>query len=217
MTPRPTGFAPIVVAWVAALACAYLADALATPQAQAWAEWTFAIYPVRYDPVSGYAYSGLSMALLPLISHAFLHGGLVHIALNAACLVQAGVPLARRFGEGAGGGWRFSLLFILSVVAGAVAYILLNPGSDIPAVGASGGVSGVFAAFFLSVRPNWRESLRVPLVHWGLIIFFVVNVGLASLGQFIGTPIAWEAHLGGFLAGLILQPVLAPRTPHAMI
>jgi membrane associated rhomboid family serine protease len=108
---------------------------------------------------------------------------------------------------------RLWALFFLSAVGGALCYIWINPGSPNPAVGASGAVSGMFAAYLwaaLQVGPATAAMRRaIMLTGAG---FLVVNVGLAAAARIAGVfPIAWEAHLGGFVAGLILYPVLARR------
>jgi membrane associated rhomboid family serine protease len=106
------------------------------------------------------------------------------------------------------GGGRFALLYLLSILGGAAAYIMINPNSAGPAVGASGAVCGVYAAFFLAVRPSPRAALADARVRNAMLWFVGINVVLMAL---LPLPIAWEAHLGGFIAGAGAFLLLAPR------
>jgi membrane associated rhomboid family serine protease len=150
---------------------------------------------------------------LALLGHMFLHGHIVHLAFNAMFLLQIGEPLAFRLSEARGergGALRFFGLFVLTGLAGGVLYFLLEPHSPQPMIGASGGASGLFGAYLVAARPTWRESLADPLVRRSAFWFLLVNVGLAAFARVAGVlPIAWEAHLGGFLAGLVLYPLIA--------
>jgi membrane associated rhomboid family serine protease len=151
-------------------------------------------------------------AALPLLGHAFLHGGFIHLFFNAMIILQTGELVAERYGRTAAGVQRFLLLFAVSAVAGALTYIAFNPQSDVPAVGASGAACGLFAAYLLSLRRTTGEALRDGRVLQMAFVFLLVNVGLAAAARMIGVlPIAWEAHLGGFVAGALLHPLLAPR------
>jgi membrane associated rhomboid family serine protease len=151
-------------------------------------------------------------AALPLIGHAFLHGGFIHLFFNAMIILQTGELVAERYGRDLAGAGRFMALFALSAIGGALAYIAINPQSDIPAVGASGAACGLFAAYLLSLRRTTREAIADGGVQRMAFYFLLVNVGLAAVARMTGVlPIAWEAHLGGFLVGAVLHPLLAPR------
>jgi membrane associated rhomboid family serine protease len=104
---------------------------------------------------------------------------------------------------------RFLILFFVSALGGAAAYILINPASETGAVGASGAICGLFGAFFLAVRPTPRAAFADPQVRNAMVSFLAINVVLMAL---LPLPIAWEAHLGGFIAGALAYLVLAPRT-----
>src|SRR5262249_53169597 len=129
-------------------------------------------------------------------------GGIVHIVMNMFAYAQAAPFLASRMG-----GARFLLLFFVSAIGGALAYILINLHSDQPAVGASGAICGVFGAYFLAVRPTPREAFADPQVRNAMLSFLGINVVLMAL---LRLPIAWECHLGGFVAGAAAYLVLAP-------
>ncbi len=201
---------PLVLGLIlAALLIAHVTRVAAPAAAQNWAFFTFSVIPQRYERGAQDAFDGLLDAWLPLVGHAFLHGSWVHLGLNSLFLLQGGVPVARGLGAGAAGGLRFAALFAGTAIAGGLLYIALNAGSANPAVGASGAVCGVFGAYFIGARGHWRDSLADRQVRAGIAVFLAVNVGLAALARVAGVfPIAWEAHLGGFLAGLVLYPLL---------
>ena len=171
----------------------------------------FAIIPERYDPGAD-AYRGPLAAAAPLVMHVFLHGGWLHLAMNLLVFFQAADLVADRLEEREPGGLRFLALFFGSAIGAAAAYIWLNPHSGMPAVGASGAICGLFAAYLLAVRRDWRTAIADPEVRRSAFWFLLINVGLAAAARVSGVlPIAWEAHLGGFVAGAFLYPLLAPK------
>lgn len=150
------------------------------------------------------------------LSHAFLHGDWTHFLTNAVWLLAFGTPVARRIGSG-----RFLVFCVFGAAAGALLFDLLNPALLQPMIGASGVVSalmGAAARFALSggaqrwggpvyvPRLTLRESLSDRTVLFFIVIFFVTNVAMGSGAAFLlgdGGAIAWEAHVGGFLFGLL--------------
>ncbi|OWV33868.1 hypothetical protein B5C34_10605 [Pacificimonas flava] len=146
-------------------------------------------------------------AILTPLSMTFVHGGFGHLALNMVFLVFVG-----RFVEPLLGTARFLTLYFVSAVAGAMLETALAPESVVPHVGASGAISGVFAAhamIFGRRRGNQTErnrALQLAAVWIGLqlLIGFVFNSGADGTGG-----IAIWAHVGGFVAGLILALPLA--------
>jgi len=147
-------------------------------------------------------------APLTAVTSMFLHGGLLHVAGNMLFLWVFGDNI-----EDALGHLRYVVFYLACGVAAAMSHALLNPGSTVPMLGASGAVSGVLGAymvlyprarvwtfFFLLI---WWQVLPVPAVYViGLWIAIQVLNGLTS-GQ-SGGGIAWFAHVGGFAAGLLL-------------
>jgi len=150
----------------------------------------------------------------------FMHGGLFHIAGNMLYLWIFGDNVEDTLGHG-----RFLLFYLLSGVAAALAQIVVNPDSRIPMVGASGAVSGVLGAylllfpyarvlvllifgfFFRIVR--WPAS--IVLGFWIVVQFLngLITVSVAAGAAAGGT--AWFAHIGGFLAGIVLLFLMRPR------
>jgi membrane associated rhomboid family serine protease len=150
----------------------------------------------------------------------FMHGGLFHIAGNMLYLWIFGDNVEDTLGHG-----RFLLFYLLSGVAAALAQIVMNPDSRVPMVGASGAVSGVLGAYLLLfpyarvlvllifgffVRiVRWPAS--IVLGFWIVVQFLngLVTVSVAAGGAAGGT--AWFAHIGGFLAGIVLLFLMRPR------
>jgi len=154
-------------------------------------------------------------ALVTLLTSTFLHAGWLHLLSNLLYLTVFGLPVEHRVGSA-----RFSLLYVVSAVVGSLSYLVAQPTSQTPAVGASGAIAGVIAAHLVlypgatlgSVAPvlflSVVESTPTLLL---LLLWFAIQVfsSLASLTT--STGIAWWAHVGGFAAGLVLAPVLRKR------
>jgi membrane associated rhomboid family serine protease len=172
-------------------------------------------------PLRIWADFGQSQLVAPftsLVASQFLHGGPLHLVMNLAMLLQAG-PIAE-FGlnRNKDEAVRFMIFFLLCGIAGGLTFCLINPNSMTLAIGASGAISGVFAGFLwaaIGLAKPGQAMLR-PVLTSGAV-FLLINVGLAWIGRATNfLPIAWECHLGGFVAGLILYPFFArlgrPRT-----
>lgn len=127
--------------------------------------------------------------LLMFITYGFLHSGLWHMALNMVTLVSLGRVLIQQMGQR-----RFMLLYLLSMTGGALAFAMFGPVTN-PMVGASGALFGLAGALLVDLYWESRQwqVLLVPLA--GLIALNVVMY-FAMDGL-----LAWQTHLGGFLAG----------------
>jgi membrane associated rhomboid family serine protease len=146
---------------------------------------------------------------VPFVSYIFLHGGLAHVAMNSVWLLAFGAIVARRLGTA-----RFLLFFLVCGILAAVAHLALNWGSDDPVVGASGAIAGLMAAGIRMIDASFGRREDTPLapiasrqVVTFTLVWTVVNVvaGLTGLGAGPGVQlIAWQAHLGGYFAGLLL-------------
>jgi len=128
------------------------------------------------------------------VSHAFLHGGLGHMVMNLAILLGLGKFVGERYGAGA-----ILPVFLVSAVAGGAAFGLLASGTY-PMVGASGAVFGFLGVWTVW---DWRRH-RAAGAPARPVVMRVAGLVLINLLLFIGLQgmLAWEAHLGGFLAGL---------------
>lgn len=192
----------------------------------------FAFWPLRYDAqmfASGLAPGGLPADIWSFVTYAFLHGGTAHIVFNLLWMAIFGSAVARRFGV-----VRFLVLSALCAVGGAFAHLMANFGDAAPMIGASAAVSGYMAAALRfvfesggplgAIRRSDAEAYRVPAVslkqslqNRKVVAFTAIWFGLnlvfglsgAAFGGGGGT-IAWQAHIGGFVVGLILFPLLDP-------
>ena len=201
------GAPSVVYALCALLLAAYVGFVLSPDAVKDFVYFHFALIPARFDPASQWRFSSWEEALGPLFGHVFLHGGWLHLGMNALVLLQGGPLVAQRLGA-----WRFLVVFFISALGGAVLFLLVNPGSEEPAVGASGAICGIFAAYFLAIRPTVGLALRDRRVQQGIFWFLAINVALAAAARYSGVlPIAWEAHLGGFIGGALAFVLLAPR------
>ena len=155
---------------------------------------------------------------LTLFTSMFLHGGLFHIAGNMLYLWIFGDNVGDSLGH-----LRFLILYFLSGAGAAAAQIVMNPESRVPMVGASGAISGVLGAY-LFLFPYARV---LTLITFGFFIRFVHIPAVIVLGFWIVVQlisgvisvgragdeggVAWFAHIGGFVAGVVLLFLLRPR------
>jgi rhomboid family protein len=153
----------------------------------------FGFAPVRYAQFDW-------IALVDPVTYQFIHAGLTHIAVNMLGLVAFGAGVEPRLGR-----WRFLAFYLLCGIAGAFTELAVDPGQREVMIGASAAISGLFGAILrLAV---FRRSMWMLVVLW-----FVLNAvtGIAGVGSG-GEPVAWVAHVGGFVAGLLLYPVFVRR------
>lgn len=206
--------APGVVLWlIAVLVGAHALRVLVFSHEEADALFvTYGFVPARYSSafLAAHLYDpGTAFErALPFVTYIFLHGSFVHVLINSVWLLAFGPIVARRFGAVV-----FIAFFLVCGVAGAVAHLLCNWGSMAPVIGASAAVSGLMAAGFrmLPLAPQQgRQDLApilAPRVLVWTVLWVAVNVvaGLTGLGTGGGVQlIAWQAHIGGYAAGLFL-------------
>lgn len=155
---------------------------------------------------------------LTLVTYAFLHGDYMHLAFNVMWFMIFGTAVARRVGT-----LRFLGLMLVTVLGAAVTHLAFYWGSPAPVVGASGAVSGLMGAAFRFILPNPNPGTSWPppalplfsrpvvtiTVMWSILNIALGVIGLTPDG--IGYPIAWEAHMGGYLTGLLLFPLFDRR------
>ena len=189
----------------------------------------YAFIPARYGDEFSSQFSAYGVPEVAkyysLVTHAFLHGNWVHLLNNGFWLLAFGSIVAWRLGN-----LNFIVFTLLCTAAGAGVQYITGTGDFAILVGASGAISGHMAAAarfaFSGGRLNrmgykmpadtWRELLENRSALSFIVMFFVVNLVLAFTGAAqIGdtASIAWQAHLGGFLAGLALFPVFDPIEP----
>ncbi|MEQ8267935.1 MAG: rhomboid family intramembrane serine protease [Parvibaculum sp.] len=231
-----------VMALLIPIVAVFLAMGAVSFEAQERIILLFALFPSRYLPEAGLFSQGLpggvAAEFWTPITYTFLHGGWEHVIVNSVWLLAFGSPIARRFGA-----LRFFLFYFLCGAAGAFLHVLLYPGSSVPVVGASAAISGLMggAARFVflaggplgalggrangmsSQAPRRKASIAAALSDRRTLIFVGVWIGLNFL--FGATPlsgvlgvtvqVAWEAHLGGFIVGLLVFGFFDPprRSP----
>jgi membrane associated rhomboid family serine protease len=197
----------------------------------------FAFIPARYDTallLEGALPGGVGAQVWTFVSYALIHADIAHLGMNSLWFVPFGSALARRFGT-----LRFVLFFAATAAAGAGVHLIAHLGEVFPVIGASAAVSGMMAASMrFAFQPHgpialWQQkderayhvpalpllsALRDPRIFAFLVVWFGLNLlfGLGSLPIVgAGQSVAWEAHIGGFLAGLLLFSLFDP-TPTEM-
>jgi membrane associated rhomboid family serine protease len=200
-----------------------------------WENWTidvFGFIPRRYDStlLAIDLPGGAGARVWTFVSYSLLHANLSHIGFNVLWLLPFGSALARRFGA-----VRFFLFMAATAAAGALAHLLTHEHAVAPMIGASASVSGTMAAAirfafvqgsFLSFSRgdadaaakvpalSLMHALRNPRVLAFLGVWFGVNiifgVGSIAIGSDDGASVAWQAHIGGFFAGLVLFSLFDP-------
>jgi membrane associated rhomboid family serine protease len=151
-------------------------------------------------------------AVVTLLTSTFLHAGWLHVLSNMLYLGVFGPPVERRLGAA-----QFALLYIASGLVGNVAYLLAQPESQVPAVGASGAIAGLIAAhLFLFPGATLGSLAPVLFLHVVestptllLLLIWLATQLLSSVAALTAsTGIAWWAHVGGFASGLALAPLM---------
>ena len=187
----------------------------------------FAFIPARYTSEWDILPGGIGADVWTFVTYALLHGSTMHIITNGIWLLAFGSAVARRFG-----GVRFWLFSAAAAAAGAAVHFAAHPGDAIPVVGASAAIAGQMAAaarfvfepggplVFRASAGNARfqrpaQSLIATLSNRQalafIVIFFAINLAFGLGGAVnMAAPIAWEAHLGGFLFGLFAFKLFDP-------
>lgn len=150
-----------------------------------------------------------------ILTSMFLHGGWLHLGGNMLYLWIFG-----NNAEDAMGHVKYALFYLLCGVAAALTLAFMDPTSQLPMIGASGAISGVLAAYVL-LYPRTKVTVVVPLgiIFYPLAISAVWVVGLWFLMQLVSAwivdpaqpGVAWWAHVGGFVTGLLLTPLFKSR------
>jgi membrane associated rhomboid family serine protease len=219
-----------------ALAGVHLFRSILPLESDEWLVLTFGFVPSRYattilgNPLA--EFGGTGAKIWTFLTYSFLHADITHLAVNALWLLPFGSAIARRFGA-----LRFFLFLAATAIAGALAHLATHFGELALMIGASAAVSGAMAAAirfafgrgsFLSFRRGDADAaarvpaqplftaLRHPRVIAFLAVWFGINIifGLGS-NPFTAPSqsVAWQAHIGGFLAGLLLFSLFDPIPP----
>ncbi|MDO5756850.1 MAG: rhomboid family intramembrane serine protease [Rhodobacterales bacterium] len=131
--------------------------------------------------------------VLMFLTYAFLHGGMLHLAMNSVVLLSLGKHVCSHFGAR-----RTLLVLFLAAVGGAATFGLLAP-SDAPMIGASGAVFGLIGLWQgTDYSARRRSGLSVQPIIVAVLGLVAANIGLMFI---LGGGLAWQAHLGGWLVG----------------
>jgi len=157
--------------------------------------------------------------LISLLTSMFLHGGWLHLLGNMLFLWVFGRNL-----EDLIGGGRFLAFYLLSGLAAAVVQVLANPYSRVPTIGASGAIAGVMGAYLIRFPRSQIDTLAILFIFvtriaipapFYLLFWFGMQFlnGYESIGDrsYTGGGVAWFAHIGGFIAGMLLIKLFPSR------
>lgn len=176
----------------------------------------FGVVPLRFMEPELAIQAGYPHSYLPVLSYMFLHSGWLHVIMNMWALWIFGDNI-----EDVTGHVRFVLFYVLCGLVAIVVQIFIEPGFNAPVIGASGAVAGIMGAYFV-LYPHGRVLTLVPvlifplffqfpavlfLALWLLLQVFSGLMGAAGMAQ----PVAWWAHIGGFVAGMALIHVFRKK------
>jgi len=234
--PQPSPREPVLTmpgaltAYILLLAVIHL-RVLLPPDVENWTIDVFAFIPKRYDStlLAIDFPGGEGAKVWTFVTYSLLHANLTHLGFNVLWLLPFGSALARRFGA-----VRFFVFMAVTAAAGALAHLVTHEHAISPMIGASASVSGTMAAAirfafvqgsFLSFNRgdadaaarvpalSLTRALRNPRVLGFLAVWFGVNlifgIGSIAIGA-EGASVAWQAHIGGFFAGLVLFSLFDP-------
>ncbi len=180
----------------------------------------FGMVPARLNLTNPIAWLSNPFPLLTLFTSMFLHGGWFHLISNMWTLFIFGDNVEDRMGA-----WRYLMFYVFSGLVANLLQAAVFPNSRIPSVGASGAIAGVLGAYFV-LFPRSRIVTLIPifLFPWFVEISAFFYLGLWFISQLysglfaLGMPgsanmggIAWWAHIGGFLFGMLMVKVFARR------
>ena len=161
-----------------------------------------------------------SQNYLQLLTAMFVHAGLPHIAGNMLFLWVFGDNIEDRVGH-----WRYLVFYLFCGFAASALQIAVAPSTDLPSVGASGAIAGVLGAYLVLYPTSMVQVIIFPLFFLPFFLpavaligfWFVMQLfsGVQELGRATaGSGVAWWAHVGGFVAGVVLILLLRNRNPH---
>jgi membrane associated rhomboid family serine protease len=208
---NPTHRVPVVtIALIVANIAVFLYEVSLGPQLE---QFLFAFGVVPNDIVGSFALGKIRIGgLLPMFTSLFVHGGWLHLGGNMLYLWVFGDNVEDKLGHG-----RYLVFYLVCGLVASLLHVFIDPNSTVPTVGASGAISGILGAYLL-MFPRARVITVIPIFvflqfvelpallvlgFWFVMQFFN---GLISLGYETGGMggVAWWAHIGGFVAGLVL-------------
>ncbi len=152
----------------------------------------------------------------PLLTSTFLHGGWFHVLFNMLYLWIFGDNIEDKLGH-----LRFLFFYLFMGIAANLVYYVTAINSPIPLVGASGAIAGVLGAYIITFPRAKVTTLifvfififirKIPAVFF-LLFWFIIQIfnGLSNIG-ITGSSVAWWAHIGGFIIGLLIMPLISKK------
>jgi membrane associated rhomboid family serine protease len=218
----PRRLTPINVALIVANLAVFVYELSLGPRVAEFVE-RFALVPAavtRALSSNAYRDAGTLAPLMTTVTSMFIHGGLWHVAGNMLYLFIFGAAVEYRMGA-----VRYLSFYFAAGIAAALATVWIAPTSSVPVIGASGAIAGVLGAYFI-LYPRGRiltilpififiQFIEIPAVIY-LFIWFAVQLyaGLQQSGRAaVMGGVAWWAHVGGFMFGVALAPMLAIHRP----
>ncbi len=193
---------------------------LLSAETNEWLLLAMAFIPARYAGFANEIPGGEVAMYTSFFTHVLVHADVIHLSINSAWLLAFGSVLNKRMGA-----WRFLAFSVFGGVAGALAFLVANPGLAAPVIGASGAIAammgGVMRFLFPAIdqkrgyllrdspaaipRMSLMQSLTDKRIVLASIVFVGLNlmaiIGFGGMGEM--HAIAWEAHLGGYFFGLL--------------
>lgn len=178
----------------------------------------FGLVPARFTNPEWAEWMGYPHSYLPLVTNMFLHGGWGHFLGNMWTLYIFGDNVEDRMGS-----VRYLVFYLLTGIVASITHMMLYPTSTVPAIGASGAISGVMAAYMF-LFPHSRIVFLLPLLFLPYFVELpaLLYIGVWFIGQLISgvsvlaittdaSGIAFWAHIGGFAAGALTYRIFARR------
>ena len=207
---NPSGTFPFVTVSIIALNILVFLFELSMGQGLDSFLFQFGVVPIKVYYSTDIPDSNIINTYFPFLSFMFLHGGFVHLIGNMWYLWIFGDNVEDRLGR-----VKFIIFYLICGIGSAIVHVYFNSQSEVPCVGASGAIAGVLGAYMVTF-PRARVLVLIPLFivwqtielpaiivlgFWFLIQFFS---GTASISSTHGGGVAWWAHIGGFVLGIIL-------------
>lgn len=181
----------------------------------------FGLIPDQYFSLASSDGFHFLSRFLPFLTSIFLHGGLFHVLWNLWFLWIFGDNVEDRFGH-----FRFFTFYLFCGVVAGLAHVYMNPTSTVPTLGASGAIAGVMGAYII-LYPKARVLTIIPIFFIFPILHIpaFVFLGIWFLMQFLSgavaigadssiSGVAWWAHVGGFIAGVVTIFFVGRRRQH---
>ena len=203
----PSKTVPVVNNTIIGINVVFFLVQMAQGPAQNQFVYLYGLVPAKFTVPQVSVYFSFGQNILSLFTFMFLHGGFMHLIGNMWSLYIFGDNVEERLGPA-----RYIAFYLLCGLASGMSHLLLNARSNIPTIGASGAIAGVMGAYFI-LYPRSRILTLIPIIiiPWFVEIPAFFFLGIWFVLQFINAAgssghaggIAWWAHIGGFVFGIL--------------